>query len=330
MYHMDPDIFLLDEPSSNLDAAAIGDLKAYLQRLKAEGKTVVIAEHRLYYLMELVDRVIYLQDGKIRQDLSAQAFRALSRETREKMGLRAIDLCEVCPRENTAPGEGGILSVNHLTVCRKKREILRDISFSAGIGEIIGIAGENGAGKTTLLRTLCALHREYKGTILWDGKPLGEKQRCRRSYMVMQDVNFQLFADSVEAECSFGIRDPDPRVIRDTLRQLDLAPFSERHPNTLSGGQKQRLAVAVSMVCGKQVLVFDEPTSGLDLNSMEKVSGLIRALSRQAVVFVVTHDYEFLCETCTRMLQLAEGGISMDVPVCPENRSLLQKGVLLK
>lgn len=330
VYHMNPDIYLLDEPSSNLDAAAIGDLKAYLHRLKAEGKTVVIAEHRLYYCMDFVDRVIYLNEGKIQQDIPIQDFRALSRKTREGMGLRTIDLREICPRENKAPTEDGMLTVRGLTVSRKKREILKDISFSANLGEIIGIAGENGAGKTTLLRTLCALHREYEGEVLWDQKPLREKQRCSQSYMVMQDVNYQLFADSVEAECSFAIKNPDPQTIDDTIRRLGLEPMRQRHPNTLSGGQKQRLAVAVSMVCGKQVLVFDEPTSGLDLRSMEKVSELIRSLARQAVVFVVTHDYEFLCETCTRMIQLADGTISLDVPVCSQNISQLRRGVLLE
>ena len=75
--------------------------------------------------------------------------------------------------------------------------------------------------------------------------------------MVMQDVNYELFADSVEAECSFGIRNPDQTLVNATLEELGLTPYRERHPNTLSGGQKQRVAVAVSMICGKDLLVFD-------------------------------------------------------------------------
>lgn len=100
-----------------------------------------------------------------------------------------------------------------------------------------------------------------------------------RSYMVMQDVNYQLFAESVASECTFGIKRPDAVLAEKMLEELGLAPFRERHPNTLSGGQKQRLAAAVSMVCGKQLLIFDEPTSGLDYDSMVRLAALICRLA---------------------------------------------------
>lgn len=102
----------------------------------------------------------------------------------------------------------------------------------------------------------------------------------KSSYMVMQDVNYQLFAESVEAECTFGIKHPDATLAETTLKELGLAPFRARHPNTLSGGQKQRLAAATSMVCGKDLLVFDEPTSGLDFDSMVRLAALIQRLSK--------------------------------------------------
>ena len=85
---------------------------------------------------------------------------------------------------------------------------------------------------------------------------MDHKDRLRHSYMVMQDVNYELFADSVESECTFGIRNPKQTLVDATLEELALAPFRDRHPNTLSGGQKQRVAVAVSMICGKDLLVF--------------------------------------------------------------------------
>ena len=141
----------------------------------------------------------------------------------------------------------------------------------------------------------------------------------KRSYMVMQDVNYQLFAESVEAECTFGIKHPDTALAESALKELGLAPFRERHPNTLSGGQKQRLAAAASMVCGKELLVFDEPTSGLDFDSMVRLSTLIRRLADMGkVIFIVTHDYEFVCRTCTRVLHLDGGGIRNDFPITEE------------
>ena len=96
-------------------------------------------------------------------------------------------------------------------------------------------------------------------------------------------------------------------------------PYREQHPNTLSGGQKQRVAVAVSMICGKDLLVFDEPTSGLDFDSMTQVAGLIRRLSDMGkVIFIVTHDFEFVCRTCSRVLHFDEGEMPDDVSVTME------------
>ena len=181
---------------------------------------------------------------------------------------------------------------------------------------MIGVVGHNGAGKTTFSRTLCGLHKDCDGQFLWESKPIERKERLQRSYMVMQDVNYELFADSVEAECSFGIRNPDQTLVNATLEELGLSTYREQHPNTLSGGQKQRVAVAVSMICGKDLLVFDEPTSGLDFDSMTQVAGLIRRLSNMGkVIFIVTHDFEFVCRTCSRVLHFDEGEIPDDVLV---------------
>ena len=112
------------------------------------------------------------------------------------------------------------------------------------------------------------------------------------------------------------IRNPDQTLVNATLEELGLTQYRERHPNTLSGGQKQRVAVAVSMICGKNLLVFDEPTSGLDFDSMTQVAGLIRRLSNMGkVIFIVTHDFEFVCRTCSRVLHFDEGEMPDDVPV---------------
>ena len=144
--------------------------------------------------------------------------------------------------------------------------------------------------------------------------------------MVMQDVNYQLFAESVEAECTFGIRNPDMETADQTLYKLRLAPFRERHPNTLSGGQKQRLAAACSMVCGKDLLVFDEPTSGLDYDSMVRLAELIRQLSKIGkIIFIVTHDYEFFCRTCTRVLHLDRGRVMDDFSISEESVQRIQE-----
>ena len=208
------------------------------------------------------------------------------------------------------------LAIRDITLRYKKRTILHQIALSVAKGEVIGVVGHNGAGKTTFSRALCGLHKDCEGEFLWNGQPLEHKLRMKRSYMVMQDVNYELFAESVEAECSFGIRNPDQDLVKTTMAELGLTTYRERHPNTLSGGQKQRVAVAVSMICGKDLLVFDEPTSGLDFDSMAQVAGLIKRLSEQGkIIFIVTHDFEFVCRTCSRVLHFDEGEMPDDIPV---------------
>ena len=319
VYAMNPEVYLLDEPSSNLDMTAIGELREHLRLIKSQGKTVIAAEHRLYYLMDVADRIIYLENGRIAGDWTPKQFRALPVEQRQEMGLRAIDLQEERPSRFPSSAAAPVLALKNVTLAYQKQPVLQNISLQAAPGDVIAVVGHNGAGKTTFSRALCGLHREVSGSYLWNGTPQKSKARMQRSYMVMQDVNYQLFAESVAAECTFGIRHPDTALAEKTLAELGLAPFRERHPNTLSGGQKQRLAAAAAMVCGKELLVFDEPTSGLDYDSMARLAELTRQLAAMGkLLFIVTHDYEFVCRTCTRVLWLDGGGIADDLAVTEE------------
>ena len=325
VYAMNPSVYLLDEPSSNLDMAAIGELREHLKLIKSQGKTVMIAEHRLYYLTGVADRVLYLEDGRIAADWTMEQFRALPAQRRREMGLRAIDLAGERPDCAAPPAAEPALELKNVTLSYQKRPVLRNISMRAAPGEVIAVVGHNGAGKTTFSRALCGLHPEASGMYLWNGSPQKPGERMKRAYMVMQDVNYQLFAESVEAECTFGIRHPDTALAERTLEELGLAPFRQRHPNTLSGGQKQRLAAAAAMVCGKELLVFDEPTSGLDYDGMTRLAALIQRLSAMGkVIFIVTHDYEFVCRTCTRALHLDDGGIRENLAVSPKALPAIQ------
>ena len=326
VYAMNPEIYLLDEPSSNLDMASIQELKEHLRLIKSQGKTILIAEHRLYYLMELADHIVYLEDGEIARIFTPDEFLRLPETEREHMGLRAVDLARVLPPASHPPISSPTLALHDVTLRYKKRTILHQIALSAAKGEVIGVVGHNGAGKTTFSRALCGLHKDCEGAFLWDDQPMEHKARLKRSYMVMQDVNYELFAESVGAECSFGIRNPDQDLVEETMKELGLTAYRERHPNTLSGGQKQRVAVAVSMICGKDLLVFDEPTSGLDFDSMAQVAGLIKRLSEQGkIIFIVTHDFEFVCRTCSRVLHFDEGEMPDDIPVVMDSLQKLRE-----
>lgn len=149
VYAMNPQIYLLDEPSSNLDMTSIQELKEHLRLIKKQGKTVLIAEHRLYYLMELADRIVYLEKGEIKGIYTPEEFWQLSEPDREHMGLRAVDLQAVFPQKSHLPAPTPVLDLRNVTLRYKKQTILHDIELSAGKGEVIGVVGHNGAGKTT-------------------------------------------------------------------------------------------------------------------------------------------------------------------------------------
>lgn len=320
VYAMNPEIYLLDEPSSNLDMTSIHELREHLRLIKAQGKTIVIAEHRLYYLMDIADRIVYLEQGRISGIYTPTEFQKLTGQQRKAMGLRAVKLEDERPDAPMCAIPPPILELHNVSLHHQKRMILEHINLTATPGEVIAVVGHNGAGKTTFSRALCGLHKNCEGEFLWNGMPLNHKKRLKRSYMVMQDVNYELFAESVEAECSFGIKNPDRQLIEQTMKRLGLYPFKDRHPNTLSGGQKQRVAVAVSMIGNRDLLVFDEPTSGLDYDSMTQVAGLIRELSEMGkLIFIVTHDYEFVCRTCSRVLHFDEGEMPDDLAMETSN-----------
>ena len=117
------------------------------------------------------------------------------------------------------------------------------------------------------------------------------KARLKRSYMVMQDVNYELFAESVEAECSFGIRNPDQDLVETTMAELGLTAYRERHPNTLSGGQKQRAAVARALITGPQLILADEPTGALDSRAADSLLRLFGEINAGGqTILMVTHS----------------------------------------
>ena len=136
--------------------------------------------------------------------------------------------------------------------------------------------------------------------------------------MIMQDVNHQLFTESVQDEVMLSMTggdmsEEDKRErARDILDKLDLSEYYETHPMALSGGQKQRVAIASGIASEKTIIVFDEPTSGLDLFHMEQVADMIEELVRIGkIVFVITHDYEFILKCCDYIIHL-ENGIVKD------------------
>ena len=214
-----------------------------------------------------------------------------------------------------------VLELNHVkkSFNNGTLNVLKDISLSVEKGEVVAIIGPSGSGKSTLLRCATLLERIDSGEVCFDGKKLTPRQRRSLSYLVMQDTDYQLFASSVEEELSLGMKDDCKEKVDETLKALELSDYRERHPASLSGGQKQRVTIGAAIVKGSPVIYFDEPTSGLDYDSMVRVSKLIEQLSSSGViVFVVSHDFEFIVRTCTEVVQLDDDGAIQNQRLSPE------------
>ncbi len=313
VYAMNPEIYMLDEPTANLDEDAIRKLREQIILLKKQEKTVVIAEHRLFFLADIIDRAVYIRNGEIKQIFSGEEFQALSDRERISMGLRTIHQTELRLKsagniESTGSDADFGLCVRALSCGYKKSPaVFENLSFTAYPGEVLGITGHNGVGKSTLIRCLCGLLKEKGGSITLNGRGLKPKQRQKACYLVMQEVNHQLFSDTVFGECE-QLGTADSEEIRRVLKHFDLDAYEDVHPMALSGGQKQRLVVATAVLSGREVLIFDEPTSGLDYRHMMEVCRITKQLAKDGrIVLVVSHDKEFMQEACDRLLTLGGG-----------------------
>lgn len=297
------EIIVLDEPSSNLDEENILIIKEMLIKLKDKGKTLIISEHRIFYLMDIVDRVFLIKDGEIQKEYTQIDFMKIPSEKLKKLGLRNKNRVKLTVPENQNKGNLEVKNIEFKFNGIDKKLHLKDLSFE--MGKIYGIVGTNGLGKSTLLRCLIGLERKSKDEIYLDGKRLSKSDRLKISSLVMQDVNHQLFTDSIASEVGLGIKNIESSYVENILKKLDLYESKDRHPMSLSGGQKQRVAIA-SVLCKKSKLMFfDEPTSGMDYCNMMNISHLINECkSDKKIIFIVSHDQEFLNSIADNVMHL--------------------------
>lgn len=295
------DIIVLDEPSSNLDDTYTKVIEKMLKILKSRNITLVIAEHRIFYLMDIVDRVIVIDKGVISKDYSIEEFKNISDEELNKMGIRSKTETILTKK---APINGLKLKITNYNKKFKDHELcIDDLEFLEG--QIYGIVGRNGVGKSTFINALTGLLKSDMNFI-YDGKSLKEKDRIKISGLVMQDVNHQLFTDSVINEITMGTDDLEQEKIDENLKNMGLYEFKENHPLGLSGGQKQRVAILQTIMQNKKIICFDEPTSGMDYKNMIRISNLIKSMKNDKIIFVISHDKEFLNLTTDYNINLEE------------------------
>ncbi|MCR5785414.1 MAG: ABC transporter ATP-binding protein [Eubacterium sp.] len=321
----DSKVIVMDEPSSNLDLNGIEELKNTIAKWKKQNKTIIIAEHRLYYLRKLCDRVFYMKNGRIAKCIEKNAIPSLTIDELKKMGLRTFSMKELFEQrvfskkyENADEGAGFFIKKLSYFYGKSKKGIdIENLEISRG--KITAVIGQNGAGKSTFAKCLCGLVKGENDNVLKNGKKEKCNARIKDSFMVMQDVNTQLFADSVINEVLLSLREKHGKDYRqdihvseadEILRIMDLETLKERHPISLSGGQKQRVAIAGAIAADKELIILDEPTSGLDYKHMQEVSGVLKKLADMGKsVVVITHDMELILSVVDHIICLKEGRV---------------------
>lgn len=304
-YALSPEIFVLDEPSSSLDIKSMKELSQTIENLKAMGKTIIIAEHRLWYLKDIVDRAIYMEDGKIIREYNMEEIEKLSEDERLKTGLRHCSCKDINLVNNEESfNEESSLEMRNLIFKRNARTILSIDNLKFSYGNIIGIVGENGIGKSTFAKIVCGLYKTNGEEILKDNRRFNRINRIKESLLVMQEVNYQLFTDTVFDEILLTSKIRDKNIINTYLKDMELENIIDRNPHTLSGGQKQRVIILSALLSGKKILFFDEPTSGLDYRNMKIVAKNIKKVKKKdRLILIISHDIEFLESVCDSIVE---------------------------
>lgn len=320
VYMQDPDVYVFDEPSANLDMAAIAKLRQVIKHLKSQGKTIIIAEHRLYYLRDLADKVYSLDNTRIRKSWSGIDFFKLTNSQRCKEGLRALDLETLNPpivSIDSSLSQG--IELKDFEMTRHHKQIIKNVTTKVPAGTITAIVGPNGAGKSTLANGIVGAWAA-KGVVSWHNTIYSRKKRRGQWSLVMQSPSYELFTDEVRHELEVNSKISSSKTDA-ILSQLQLTIVAQEHPLSLSGGQQQRVVIATAYSQQAPIIILDEPTSGLDYINMLAVSKLLTTLANSGcVVLVITHDYEFLLSACQRVIHLEKGKITDNIPVTKQQK----------
>lgn len=327
-------VLLADEPTSNLDPAAISEVRAALKVLKEQGLTIVVVEHRLHFLRGLADQVLLMEGGRVTRRWSGAEFFSMGQAQRRSLGLRTlvdpgppetwVGQVQAGRQEKQVGQVQAGRQENREATPSQVRLSCRGLSFAYGAspvfegldadfpaGQITCIAGANGVGKTTLVRVLCGLAAPSSGSISMDGVPASRKTRRSACALVMQDTGRQLFSDTLAGELTIGASHASGQSGEQLLADFDLANLGERHPLSLSGGQKQRLVIAAARATGRPIVILDEPTSGVDARHLDSITATLRRIADEgAAVVVVTHDGEFAAACADRLITLTATGIN--------------------
>ena len=337
---MQPEVLILDEPTSQLDPIAASDFLNTVRKINIElGTTVIITEHRMEDIFPYADRVIVMDGGsviaddtprnigKLLYDQKNDMFAAMPTPVRVFYGSRGEGDCPLTVREGRnwlsrsfaeepkikavpAPEleeevENPALSMKELWFRYEKNspDILRGVSAEVPKGSLYAIVGGNGAGKSTTLKAICGICRPYRGKVKVFGKPV-EKYKSSELFggtlAMLPQDPKSLFVKKTVRE-DLEEMTKDKALIGEIAATCQIEKLLDSHPYDLSGGEQQRAALAKVLLTQPRLLLLDEPTKGIDSFFKEIFADILKELkSRGITIVMVSHDVEF----CARYADL--------------------------
>jgi energy-coupling factor transport system ATP-binding protein len=282
-----PLLVALDEPTSQLDPEGAAAVLEACRGLAAEGRAIVVAEHRLETLAPAADRTMIVEGGRVTAVVDGPWPRPWAVDVRQSRATGGDLAWEL---RGVAAGPAG----------RAGEPVLHDLSLAGGRGEVVALLGPNGSGKTTLLRTLAGLLPPLAGAVL---RPAG------RTAYLPQNPGALLHLPTVRAEVALTLRRTGSADRPETmLAAFGLDDLADRYPRDLSSGQRQRAALAATLAGSPALALLDEPTRGMDAAARRSLAAAVRALTdRGSAVVLATHDTELAAELADRTVELRDG-----------------------
>ncbi len=211
-----------------------------------------------------------------------------------------------------------LLEIKHLYKSFDKLDILKDINLDVNEGDVVVIIGPSGSGKSTLLRCINKLETLTKGNILLDGKNIDDSLEFHKKIgMVFQSFNLFENLTVLDNITLAPIKTKTLSEIdavkraKELLKMINLESKINEYPRSLSGGEKQRVAIVRSLIMSPEIMLFDEPTSALDPEMIGEVLSLMKTLSSNMTMVIVTHELDFAKEIANRVIFM-DGGMIVE------------------
>ncbi len=327
---LDTEVLILDEATAELDTKAVRRIFSILKRLKEAGKTIIIIDHNIDDFLEIGDRVVLLEKGRIKAIKSPADFSAYSltesslteSSLASEQEISETDRQALYMPQNKGKEMQPIISVRNLTQRYGEVLALDSIDLEIYPGELVAVLGENGSGKTTLVKHFNGLLHPYFGSVIIKGLETSKtpvNELVKHTGLVFQNPDNMLFEDTVEAEIAFGLNNINikgleaEKAISDSLELVNLGEKLKVFPRNLSRGERQRLAVACVIAMKPELIVLDEPTTGLDAEESDSMMQLMRKLQQEGhTIVMVTHNMQIVKDHAERIIRMEAGKIIED------------------